>query len=260
MDIYENNNQLANETAPSIDESSAPPSRLWRKTIAKALRYVGYGIAGALLFSLLIVLFGRWIPPATSSFMIRQKIVNIKKGNDAHIHYRWTRWKDISQHIPLAVVAAEDQLFPHHAGFDVSAIIKAKEENKIRKQPRGASTISQQTAKNLYLWPGRSYFRKALEAYFTILIEVVWSKKRILEVYLNIAEFGPNIYGVGAAAELYWGKKPAQLSQREAALLAAVLPNPKKLHAERPSLYIEERILWITRNMNQLGASYLNDL
>lgn len=246
-----------NEPLPVETPVEKPRRRFILRMVA---RYALYGMASLFVLSILVVMLGRWIPPATSSFMIRQRLANTFQGNGEKIHYTWTRWRDISPDVALAVVAAEDQKFPLHHGFDIEAISKAREENVRRARPRGASTITQQVAKNLYLWPGRSYIRKGLEAYFTILIELLWSKKRILEVYINIAEFGPNIYGVGAAAETFWGTTPAQLTRRQAALLAAVLPSPKKLHADNPSEYVEQRVHWIEVNMLQLGGSYLKSL
>jgi monofunctional biosynthetic peptidoglycan transglycosylase len=243
--------------AEQILSAEAPQrSRLfWR-----ILQLLAYGIVAFMLFSLLFVFLGNFIPPFSSSFMMQQRFSNAIHGESSDIHYQWVRWNNISPHVPLAVVAAEDQKFPQHFGLDLEAIAKARRENIHRQRPRGASTITQQVAKNLYLWPGRSYFRKGLEAYFAFLLELLWSKKRILEVYLNIAEFGPNIYGVRAAAQQFWGKDPAQLTRRQAALLAAVLPNPKRLHADRPSAYVERRVQWIETNISQLGNDYLDDL
>lgn len=260
MDADDSFKTPQDEQEPLTAEVVATQSEQRSTIVFKVLRLFGYGVAATLVLTILLVLIGRWMPPITTSFMIRQHIVNKLTGNKGTIRYHWTSWREISPHVALAVVAAEDQNFPDHSGFDFQAITKAQQENKRRKQPRGASTITQQAAKNLYLWPGRSYFRKSLEAYFTVLLELFWSKKRILEVYLNIAEFAPNIYGVDAAAEEFWHKKPADLTQREAALLAAVLPNPKRLHADQPSLYVEERVQWIENNMRQLGVSYLKDL
>jgi monofunctional biosynthetic peptidoglycan transglycosylase len=161
----------------------------------------------------------------------------------------------------LAVVAAEDQKFPHHWGFDFESIADAVQEKGARGRPRGASTISQQVARNLFLWPGRSYLRKGLEAYFTVLLELLWPKRRILEVYLNVAEFGDGIYGIAAAAQAFFGKRPADLGRAEAALLAAVLPNPRRLHARNPSAYVRERALWIEEQMIHLGGpAYLQSL
>jgi monofunctional biosynthetic peptidoglycan transglycosylase len=152
-------------------------------------------------------------------------------------------------------VAAEDQKFPHHHGFDVQAIQDAMDEADEGERLRGASTITQQTAKNLFLWGGRSFVRKGLEAYFTVLLELEWPKRRILEVYLNIAEFGDGVYGAEAAANQFFHKPASQLSAHEAALLASVLPNPKKLHAERPSPYVQRHSEWIERQVRQLGGT-----
>jgi len=248
-----------NEQKPLQEELPATDGRR-RQLFLRIVRLCAFGVMALLHLSVLLVMLGSFIPPFTSSFMMRQRFTNAMHGENSDIHYQWVRWKKISRSVPLAVVAAEDQKFPQHFGFDLDAIAKARRQNQNRTRPRGASTITQQVAKNLYLWPGRSYFRKGLEAYFTLLLEVLWSKKRILEVYVNIAEFGPNIYGVGAAASEFWGESPAQLTQREAALLAAVLPNPKRLHADRPSPYVEERVQWIETNMSQLGLDYLDDL
>ena len=172
------------------------------------------------------------------------------------LRYKWVDWQNISQCVPVAVVAAEDQKFPNHLGFDTEAIVQALNEH--RDQPRGASTITQQVAKNLFLWPGRSFVRKGLEAYFTLLIEVLWPKRRILEVYLNIAEFGVGVFGVAAASDAFFGMQPSQLGPEEAALLAAVLPNPRRLIVQRPSAYVIERSLWIQEQVRLLGGfSYL---
>src|SRR5258705_477427 len=148
------------------------------------------------------------------------------------IYQRWAPYPSISRNLVLCVIAAEDQKFAAHSGFDVDAIVRAVEEQ--RRNPRGASTISQQLAKNLYLWPGRSFVRKGLEAYFTVWLEQTWPKRRILEVYLNVAEFGPGIFGAQAASDVMFGKPASQLTLREAALLAAVLPSPKRRSRRSP--------------------------
>jgi monofunctional biosynthetic peptidoglycan transglycosylase len=161
----------------------------------------------------------------------------------------------------LAVVATEDQRFPYHRGFDFKSISDALEEHRKGRRLRGASTITQQVAKNLFLWSGRSYVRKGLEAYFTILLELLWSKRRILEVYLNIVEFGNGTHGVHAAAKNFLGKKPSQLTRWDAALLAAVLPNPRILKVRNPSPFVRQRQHWIVQQMGQLGGvGYLRDL
>jgi len=158
-----------------------------------------------------------------------------------HTDFRWVSLEQISAHAAIAVIASEDQQFPFHTGFDFNSIREAVRASERGKRLRGASTISQQVAKNLFLWPGHSFIRKGLEAYFTVLIETLWPKERILEVYLNIAQFGDGIYGVQAAAQRFWHKPASRLSSAEAASLAAVLPNPLRLHAERPSRYVIER-------------------
>jgi monofunctional glycosyltransferase len=203
----------------------------------------------------------RWIPPPTSAFMMEKRIASFFRGEpQGAIRYRWIGWESISPQMRLAVVAAEDQKFPHHWGFDFESISDAVQHKGARGRLRGASTITQQVARNLFLWPGRSYVRKGLEAYFTVLLEVLWPKRRILEVYLNIAEFGDGAYGVYAATQTFFGKRPAGLQTQEAALLAAVLPNPARFHVRNPSAYVRERAGWIEEQMAQLGSAYLQRL
>jgi monofunctional biosynthetic peptidoglycan transglycosylase len=180
--------------------------------------------------------------------------------------YRWVDLERISPHAAVAVIAAEDQVFPFHTGFDFKSIreaIRHNEQQASKRRPRirGASTISQQVSKNLFLWSGRGYVRKGLEAYFTLLIELSWPKERILEVYLNIAQFGDGVYGVEAAARRFWRKPAARLDSFEAATLAAVLPNPITFKANAPSNYVVKRRDWILAQMRGLGgARYLNEL
>ena len=204
----------------------------------------------------------RWIPPPTSAFMVERRLASyFRADHQGAIRYRWVGWQSISPQMRLAVVAAEDQKFPHHWGFDFESIADAVEHQGAKGRLRGASTITQQVARNLFLWPGRSYLRKGLEAYFTLLLELSWSKRRILEVYLNVAEFGDGAYGVSAAAQTFFGKRPAQLQTPEAALLAAVLPNPARLRVENPSTYVRERAGWIEEQMARLGGpAYLKTL
>jgi len=209
-------------------------------------------LLGVFLFSVLPVLLLRWLPPPTSAFMLEADL--------RPVHQQWVPWPRISAEAKLAVVASEDQKFPDHHGFDFEAIDQAIEHNQKHHRVHGASTISQQTAKNLFLWSGRSYFRKALEAYFTVLLETLWPKHRILEVYLNIAQFGPDVYGVEAAAHQYFGKPAARLDAHEAALLAAVLPNPERMHAGQPSDYVQVRADEVEEQMRQLGSDYLEGL
>ena len=198
----------------------------------------------------------RWVRPLTTSFMVQHHFASPASGPACErIRYPWIAWDDMSPHVPLAVVAAEDQLFFQHAGFDFRSIADAIEQRRVDEPVRGASTITQQLAKNLFLWPGRSWMRKALEAYLTVLIELSWPKRRILEVYLNVVQFGPCTFGVAAASEEFFGKRAASLSAAEAALLAAVLPNPTVFRVDRPSPQVRERAAWIRRQMGRLGGT-----
>ncbi len=206
------------------------------------------------------VLLLRWLPPPTSSFMIQKRIAHWRGQSKTGVSYHWVKWEEIPRHLPAAVMAAEDQKFLFHHGFDPEGIAAARERNKKSRRLRGGSTITQQTAKNLFLWPEKSYFRKGLEAYFTVLIEWMWPKRRIMHVYLNIAEFGDGIYGVGAAAEKLLKKPPRAITRSEAALLAAVLPSPKRLHVERPSPYVLQRVEWILGQMERMGDEAVRPL
>lgn len=192
----------------------------------------------------LVVLALRWIDPPTSAFMLAD--------DAADVRYEWADGSRVSAQLKLAVIAAEDQRFFDHHGFDFKAINKALEERS--RRVRGASTISQQVAKNLFLWSGQSYVRKGIEAYFTVLIELLWPKSRVLEVYVNIAEFGRGTYGAEAAARRYFHKSAANLTSAEAALMAAVLPNPIRLRVDKPSRYVRQRQRWIQRQMRALGG------
>lgn len=193
--------------------------------------------------------------PPTTAFMLTARWSALARGDDTFaVDYRWRPFAAISGWAGVAAMAAEDQKFPRHHGFDVEAIAEAWQHNQAGGAVRGASTISQQVAKNLFLWSGRSLWRKGLEAGFTFLLEAMLSKTRILELYLNIAEFGPGTYGVGAASERFFGHPAAGLDENEAALLAAVLPNPREYRVESPSPYVLERRQWIRRQMQQLGG------
>jgi monofunctional glycosyltransferase len=225
-------------------------ARRWRRRLGRLAAGL---VAGLVLASALPVLVMRWVPPLASSFMLQREL-RARLAGDAHfaLHYHWLPLRRISPELAIAVVAAEDQKFPTHWGFDWASIGDALAEGEAR--PRGASTISQQVAKNLFLWPGRSLVRKGLEAWFTVLLEGLWPKRRILEVYLNVAEFGPGVYGVGAASERYFGRPAASLRRDQAALLAAVLPSPRRMHVTRPSPYVRERAAYIEREMARLGG------
>lgn len=204
------------------------------------------------------VLLLRWIDPPTSAFMIRERLVTPRSGAKAYaIRNRWLDDASISPQLKVAVIASEDQNFPTHHGFDLKSINDALVDRQRGRRVRGASTISQQVAKNLFLWPQQSWLRKGLEAYFTVLIETLWPKQRILEVYLNVAEFGRGVFGVGAAADVYFHKSAGRLSAHDAALLAAVLPSPKRMRVNAPSGYVRERQQWILGQMRELGGTGL---
>ena len=225
-----------------------------RPSLKTLLRWLALFLAGCIVLSWLAVLLLRFVPPWTSAMMMERRVGAWLHGEkDFTLHYRWVPWEEISRQVPLAVVAGEDQRFPYHHGFDFDAIQTALDAHDDGKRLRGASTISQQTAKNLFLWNGRSFVRKGLEAYFTVLIETLWPKRRILEVYLNIAEFGDGIYGAAAASERYFHKTPAQLDAHDSALLAAVLPNPRRYRVDRGG-YVQQRAAWIERQAAQLGG------
>lgn len=223
-------------------------ARRKKKTSRRRRWLKGAAIAALLLAatSVLLVLPLAVVDPPTTAFMLQDE-----SGRDPLMH-EWVAWSGLGTSMPLAVVASEDQRFADHHGLDFRAIRRALEELDERGTLRGASTLSQQTVKNLYLWPGRSYLRKGLEAWLTLVAELSLPKQRILEIYLNIAEFGPGIYGVGAASRHYFGKPPAALNDREAALLAAVLPNPRKLAVRNPSEKLRERQRWIITQIARL--------
>jgi monofunctional biosynthetic peptidoglycan transglycosylase len=222
----------------------------------RLLRGMLWLVLACLALSVLSVLIFRWVNPPYSAFMAESQISAWASRDRSYVYRRtWADLTRISPNLPLAVVASEDQKFPEHWGFDVEAIEKAYEMNRHSHHVHGASTISQQVAKNLYLWSGRSYFRKALEAYFTVLIEGCWPKRRILEIYLNIAEFGYGTYGAEAAAQRFFHKPASHLSRSDAAVLAAVLPNPEHWSAAAPPRYVLERRDWILNQMQALGGA-----
>jgi monofunctional biosynthetic peptidoglycan transglycosylase len=202
----------------------------------KYLKYIALFLIAAFGFSIFSVLFYKFVPVPLTPLMVIKKI-----SNGYEIKHDWVSLSEISKHMIRSVVRAEDAKFYNHFGFDFEAIKKAQEYNKRHKKTKGASTISQQTAKNVFLYPARSYIRKGLEAYFTVLIELFWSKDRIMEVYLNVIELGPGIYGVEAAGQKFFKKSAKKLTMNEAALLAAVLPNPIKFKVNKPSAYVLKR-------------------
>lgn len=219
-----------------------------KKTVLRLLiGVVGIWLAGIVLFAFLPVPF--------SAVMVERQLGAWLRGNVDYVaHSDWVGRDEISPWMALAVVASEDQKFPTHWGFDVDAIQSALDNSGEKSRMRGASTLSQQTAKNLFLWDGRSWVRKGLEAGLTVGIETVWTKRRILTVYLNIAEFGEGIFGVEEASQRYFHKPASRLTMSEAALLAAVLPNPLRFKAAAPSGYVRQRQQWIMRQMRQLGG------
>jgi monofunctional biosynthetic peptidoglycan transglycosylase len=229
--------------------------------IRRLFRWLLWLLGGWIAVSVLTVLVLRWIDPPTSAFMSSARVQAYIAGDRTYKHrHQWVDYDRISPYAPLAVIAAEDQRFPAHWGFDLKAIdesIRAHRDG-YRRRLRGASTISQQVAKNLFLWKGKSFARKGLEAYFTILIEALWPKQRIIEVYLNVAEFGRGVYGVEAASRYYFGRPAKRLNAEQSALLAAVLPNPRRFKVNAPSHYVLNRQYWILSQMRGLGGrSYL---
>ncbi len=227
-----------------------------KKTWIVRLSRIALGIVGGFLVaSTAAVLLLRWVDPPISAFMAETTLRAWMGRDHAYqFRHRWVDLNRISPNLALAVVASEDQKFPEHWGFDVEAIEKAYALNQHSHRVRGASTISQQVAKNLFLWSGRSYIRKAIEAYFTVLVEACWPKRRILEVYLNVAEFGYGTYGAEAAAERYLHKSADRLTRADAAVMAAGLPNPQHYSSGAPSPYVERRRAWILDQMQSLGG------
>ena len=204
-------------------------------------------------FSIVIVIFFKWVPVPITPLMLIRNIEQLQDDKKLVLKHDWVPIEAISKNLQLAVICSEDQNFLAHNGFDMEAIEKAVKQNKKGKRIRGASSISQQTAKNVFLWPQRSWFRKGLETYFTFLIELFWSKERIMEVYLNSIEMGNGVYGVEAASQ-FWFKKPAiKLNRNEAAAIAAILPNPRRYRANPATNYIQGRKNWIVRQMNFFG-------
>jgi len=226
------------------------------------LKWLGGALLALIVLCALPVLLLRWLHPPTSAFMLSARLqAALDHDPTYHTHYEWVDLERISPNAALAVIASEDQQFPYHDGFDFHSIREAVRASSHGHKLRGASTISQQVAKNLFLWSGHSFVRKGLEAWFTVLIELIWPKERILEVYLNIAQFGRDIFGVEAAAHAYFHEPAARLTSGQAAVLAAVLPNPRQLHADRPSAYVESRRVWILAQMRGLGGrSYLRTI
>ena len=244
------------------------PGRLWRlfrrqlhnkSRWKQALIILLWSIYTFLGASILSTLLFAVLPVPITPLMVIRSAEQWSHGDKAVLKKEWVSFDEISKHLAPAVICAEDQNFLKHWGFDFGAIQKAIKHNKRSKRTRGASTISQQTAKNLFLWPQRSWIRKGLELYFTGLIELFWSKRRIMTVYLNIVEFGPGIYGAEAAAQHYFRKPAGKLSKEQCALLASVLPNPRKYSVSRPGSYMRRRQEWVLRQMRMHGPAIYMD-
>lgn len=242
--------------------SSQPAPGRRPRRLRTALLWLLWIILGFLAGSVLLVLLLRWVDPPFSAVIAKRWVeAHFDGSRPPYIHHIWVDRERIPAPVVLAVIAGEDQRFPQHDGFDLVEMRKAWDKYQDGGRLRGASTISQQTAKNLFLWSGRDYLRKGLEAWFTVLIETFWPKQRIMEIYLNIAQFGPDTYGVGAASWRYLNRPIDALTTQDAALLAAVLPNPNIYHLDAPSGHVQRRASWIRRQMDRLGGTgYLERL
>jgi monofunctional glycosyltransferase len=230
-------------------------ARTRRSFMRRLLRALTWFVLAFVAVTWLAVLVLRFLPPPTSAYMLERRIGEAWRGHhDFRIRYHWVAWSRIAPVAPLAMVAGEDQTFPYNHGFDVASIRSAIDVAEAGGRLRGASTITQETARNLFLWSGGGFFRKGLEAYFTVLIDVTWPKRRILEVYANIVELGDGIYGVEAAAQTYFHEPATRLTTHQAALLAAVLPDPRGWHVDRPSPWVLHHAAWIEQQMRQLGG------
>lgn len=221
--------------------------------IKKIFKYILKIILWLFGFSIAIVIFFKWVPVPITPLMLIRNIEQLQDDKKLVLKHDWVPIEEISKNLQLAVICSEDQNFLIHNGFDMDAIEKAIKHNKKGKRIRGASSISQQTAKNVFLWPQRSWFRKGMETYFTFLIELFWSKERIMEVYLNSIEMGNGVYGVEAASQFWFKKSAIKLNRNEAAAIAAILPNPLRYRANPATNYIQGRKNWIVRQMNFFG-------
>ena len=226
------------------------------KSFRRLWGFLTYGLIFFLIITIFPIVAFKWINPPFTSFILQYQL-----SSNAELRFEWVARQKISKHLAIAAVAAEDQKFPNHYGFDLEAIRSALEEKLHGKSLRGASTITQQVAKNLFLWDGKNFFRKGLEAYFTILLELIWDKPRILEVYLNIAEMGEGIYGAQAASRYYFNKNAWEIDLQEACQLVAILPSPKRYKIRPLSAYVSERANEIQTQVRQLGGFdyYMNN-
>jgi len=228
-----------------------------RSLPARIVRWVATAILAAAVGSIVAVALFRWLPVPVTAFMIEERFATQVGEPVLRQRHGWIPWSRISRQVAIAVIAAEDQKFLAHDGFDFKQIEIALNDAQRGRRMRGASTITQQVAKNLFLWSGQNWIRKGLEAWFTVWIEWLWPKQRILEVYLNSAQFGRGIWGVQAASRHYFSKDASLLTSGEAALLAAVLPSPTRFSVSNPSTYVRERQAWILRQMSRLSAAGL---
>lgn len=250
------NQDFKSKTAGSkfdkIGGSSRTKNQKW--SFSYFFRKLGLYLFYVWLSTIFAIVLLKFVPVYFTPTMASRKIEAIKEGKPSEIHSQWSPYSQISKNYPLAILASEDQLFPEHHGFDFKAMWGAFQSNMKGKKIKGASTISQQVAKNVFLWQDRSYLRKGLEVYFTLMIELVWGKKRIMEVYLNVAETGKMTFGVEQASRRYYHHSAEEASTTEAARLAACLPNPIRFSIENPSNYINRRTSQIKRQMNGLGG------
>jgi monofunctional biosynthetic peptidoglycan transglycosylase len=238
----------------AVDKSEVPPEeKRWCFYLKKSLRILKWALLFFLCSTLFVEVLFTFINPPVTPLMIQRVIEQKREGKTALLQKKWMPIEKISPHMIKAVVASEDNRFLEHWGIDVEAIQKAIEHNKRHKRKHGASTITQQVAKNVFLWPARTWLRKGFELYFTLTIDLIWSKKRIMEVYLNVIETGNGIYGVEAAAEKYYHKPAKRLTAGEAALIAACLPNPRKRNPAAPTPYLLRRQSRILDLMNKIG-------
>lgn len=225
------------------------------KKIQKIIRWIVLSFLGSTIF---FVILYRFVPVPITPLMVIRCAQQVGRGEKIRLKHHWVPMKEISSQLGIAVIASEDQRFLEHHGFDFKAIEKAIDENKKGKRRRGASTISQQTAKNVFLWPSSSWLRKGLEVYFTALIELCWSKERIMEVYLNSIEMGDGIYGAEAVAQQHFGRSAKKLTATNSALIAATLPNPLKFSSANPSRYMLKRQSAIMRQMKNVSYKIRN--
>ncbi|MDB4655773.1 monofunctional biosynthetic peptidoglycan transglycosylase [Flavobacteriales bacterium] len=232
-------------------KSKSDTKRSWYNRLIRSLLKFVFGL---FLLSIGIVILYRFVPVPVTILQLNRCVEQFENDKPIRLKKDWVSLDKISNKLQLAVVCSEDQKFLNHSGFDVEAIEKAIEHNRKGKRVRGASTVSQQTAKNVFLWQGRTWIRKGLEVYFTALIELIWSKERIMEVYLNVIEMGDGIYGAEMASQIYFKKSASELTTWEAALLASILPSPRKYSATNPSSFVRGRQTWTMTQMMHWGG------